>query len=1024
MSRRAKQMLAADARKAAENDSFVPVLLLSEVDPSTCNPGQYLELLKTIDELYSQKPIEQRTEYVEKIYRRMLELLSHKVEIAFDRIVAVIKYVIIHQPTIAIVTNDDLKQYNVQMERRSVIIHFDMSGSMAGSGFDPLVRTIVTLCTKLQNQGVPVHVSLFGGRVQEAVHTAIGGRLLTLDEFSRGNYRPQGGTAFCPSFARSGQFPTAYDAIIISDGDFTDDISRLTFQEQCKTVFFVAPPWSPVGVEERHAKTISNCVHPNVPYIGIAAEKYSQLDTIIEGFLRDHHSFVRLSGYFHVGMYAFPSYLLAPSQMRELFTSCHQQGEDQLQNLIKKMLGVFRYLEETAKINFERCIRGEEFRNLMSLVTPLTKMAEAHLEESQACQQLYGYLVKILATCNSEHQRLLKRMANDPKAQAELTAFWDEAMSFNEKGLIMEENDRKYGPPIGYLNLRMASLTCPVEMVSEALQQLKTIYSPEDFDLLSIVLDLLSSAKIDEKLTTGPPEASILIWRQSDGTVDLLSILRQLPCCLQQYQHLRSVRCSHLWTLQPLAALRLAWIMEASNRTFPEFITKALPSLLTPNKFLIDLDQDENRAAFWMKVIRLLTPKINLPETTLQTINHILTVHALKNVSLRLTDDSISYEKPVYGDAVPFIDTDEPMAWCTFINEGGNRVHPRTGQVAERMNFITDPHQVERYYAMNLAKHGSVVRPRYLTQMECTSLPPGAIELYNSGMRKDVDILREQLTELFGSTQGNNQIDAHIYTIRDRLKTIPSVVWDNKESIKQTIEHAKATCQSATLPTEKITVNIPRSIIIDYCLAHCKDPFTIGAMRGFENYSRVSTQPSLAGMSQIDYAIDCGERNVANAVTDATVQFQHLDKPGVNECLEKHRKRFSRTLRSVMNPPQFQSLPALLAQAKQNSDTNEILGMADLEAIPATTTTESTSAPAGPQVRLNSDFFTCPITLDIMEDPATTTPCGHMFEKVAIEGYLRTVGALCPICRAAVTNITPNFTFKHVIQAWLAQQDS
>lgn len=1024
MSRRAKQMLAAEARKAAENDSFVPVLLLSEADPSTCSPVQYLELLKSIDELYSQKPIEQRTEYVEKIYRRMLELLSHKVEIAVDRIVAVIKYVIIHQPTIAIVTNDDLKQYNVQMETRSVIIHFDMSGSMSGSGFDPLVQTIVTLCTKLQNQGVPVHVSLFGGHVQQGVHNAIGGRLLTLDEFSRGNYRPQGGTAFCPSFERSQRFPTAYDAIIISDGDFTDDISRLTFQEQCKTVFFVAPPWSPVGVEERHAKTISNSVHPNVPYVGIASEKYSQLDTIIEGFLRDHHSFVRLPGYFHVGMYAFPSYLLAPSQMMQLFTSCRQQGEDQLQNLTKKMLGVFRYLEETAKINFERCIRGEEFRNLMSLVTPLTKMTQAHLEESQACQQLYGYLVKILATCNSEHQRLLNRVANDPKAQAELTAFWDEAMSFNEKGLIMEENDRKYGPSIGYLNLRLASLTYPVEMVSEALQQLKTIYSPEDFDLLSIVLDILSSAKIDEKPSAGPPEASILIWRQSDGTVDLLSILRQLPCCLQQYQHLRSVRCSHSWTLQPLSALRLAWIMEASNRTFPEFIAKALPSLLTPNKFLVDLDQDENRAPFWMKIIRQLAPKINLPEKTLQTINQILTVHALKHISLRLTDDSISYGKPVYDDAMPFIDTDEPTAWSIFVNASGDRVDPLTGKVAEKINFITDPRQVERYYAMNLTRNGSVVRPRYLTQMNFANLPPGAIELYGSGMRKDVDILREKLTELFGSTQGNNQIDAHIYTIRDRLKTIPCVVWGNNESIKQTIEHAKATCQSATLPTETVTISIPRAIIIDYCLANCADPFVIGAMRGFENYSRVSTQQSVAGMSQIDYAIDCGELNAANAVANATVQFQHLDKPGVHECLEKHRKKFSRSLRSVMNPPQFQSLPALLAQAKTSSGTNEILGMADLEAIPARTTTESKSAATGSQVRLNSDFFTCPITLDIMEDPVTTTPCGHMFEKVAIEGYLRTVGGLCPVCRTAVTNITQNYTFKNVIQAWLAQQDS
>ncbi|CAF4741680.1 unnamed protein product, partial [Rotaria magnacalcarata] len=59
-------------------------------------------------------------------------------------------------------------------------------------------------------------------------------------------------------------------------------------------------------------------------------------------------------------------------------------------------------------------------------------------------------------------------------------------MSCSERELIIEENERKYGQPIGYLNLRVASLTCTSEMLSEALQQLKTIYAPEDLDLLSL----------------------------------------------------------------------------------------------------------------------------------------------------------------------------------------------------------------------------------------------------------------------------------------------------------------------------------------------------------------------------------------------------------------------------------------------------------------------------------------------------------------------------------------------------------
>ncbi|CAF4593171.1 unnamed protein product [Rotaria sp. Silwood1] len=451
MSRRAKQILAAEARKAADGNSFVPVLFLSELDVSKCSQEQFLEILTHFNELCANRPVDQRSTYVEQVYHRLLHLLSQKVTIPFDRIVAIVKQLILYCPVMAILTLDDLKKFDVQMEKRSLIIHFDMSGSMNVAGFNPLVQTIIGLCTKLQSQGIQVHVSLFGDDNQERIHDAIGGRLLTLDEFSKGKCVPNGGgTNFCPSFRRTRQFSTPYDAIIVSDGAFTGSISQLTFQEQCHTVFFVAPPWSPLGVEEKHAKAIASSVHPNVPYIGIASEKYPQLDTIIE-------------------------------------------GEIQLQVFIKRLLGLFRYLEETAKLNFERCIRGDEFRNLMSLVTPLIKTSQAHLETSNACQQLYGYLTKILKNFALEQQKLIKSLTNDHKAQAEFTKFWDDAMSFSERALIIEENERKYGQPIGYLNVHVANLTCTSELLSEALQQLKTLYSPEDPDHVSLILDTLEN---------------------------------------------------------------------------------------------------------------------------------------------------------------------------------------------------------------------------------------------------------------------------------------------------------------------------------------------------------------------------------------------------------------------------------------------------------------------------------------------------------------------------------------------------
>ncbi|CAF1446621.1 unnamed protein product [Rotaria sordida] len=1020
MSRRAKQILAAEARKAADGDSFVPVLLLSELDVSKCTQIQFLEILTNLDELCASRLVDQRATYVEQIYNRMLQLLSQKIEIPLNRIMAIVKQLIVYHPVMAILTLDDLKKIGVEMEKRSVIIHFDMSGSMDVRGFNPLVQTVINLCRKLQNQGIQVHISLFGGGQQERIHTAIGGQLLALDQFANGNYRPNGGTAFCPSFDRTKQFPTPYDAIIVSDGDFTDDISRLAFQEQCQTVFFVAPPWSPLGIEEKHAKTISSSVHPIVPYIGIASEKYPQLDTIIEGFLREHNFFACLSGYVTIGTYAIPSNLLAPTQMIQILNNCLAQGEIQLQILTKKILGLFRYLEETAKLNFERCIRGEEFRNLMSLVTPLIKSTQAHLETSNACQQLYGYLTKILNNFAHEQQKLIKSIANDPKAKTELTKFWDDAMSFSERALIIEENERKYGPSVAYLNVRVASLTCTSEILSEALQQLKTLYSPEDFDLLSIILDILSMSKIDDQPTSVPEDLCILIWRKPNGTIDLLSILRQLPYCLQQYQYSRQIPLDNVWTLQPLAAIRLAWIMDASGRTFPDFITQALPSLVVPNKFLTDLDQDENRSAFWMKILRELAPKIDLPSESLQSIHQILTVHTLKGFLLRLTDGSITYEKQVYENVLPFIDTDEPMAWCVFVNKDLDRVDARTGQVIEQSTFITDPIEIEGWYRTNLAKRGSVVRPRYLSLREYSNFPDGAIELYNTCTRKDVDILRDQLTELGGNSYSSDQINSHIYTIRDRLKTIPCVVWGSTDLITETIVMAKAACQGATVPTEKVTINITRAIVIDYLVSHCEDRFAAGALRGFGEYARIASQQASAGTTELDYAIECGQKATTETTSLQIVPFIHLDKPGVREYLEQQYKKLARQLRLVLSPPQFQSLPALLQKAKQTVANDEILGMADLESLPARTTiakpVESSS-----QVVLNKDLFTCPITLDIMDNPATTTPCGHMFDMDAINGYLKTAN-ICPICRTVVTGVTQNYAFKNVIEAWLAQQ--
>ncbi|CAF3041125.1 unnamed protein product [Rotaria sp. Silwood2] len=325
---------------------------------------------------------------------------------------------------------------------------------------------------------------------------------------------------------------------------------------------------------------------------------------------------------------------------------------------------------------------------------------------------------------------------------------------------------------------------------------------------------------IDDQPTPGPENVRILIWQKSNGTVDLLSIIRQLPFCLQQYQYVKQIPLDPAWTYQPLAATRIAWVMDASSRTFPDFITQSLPDLVKPRKTLTDLDQDENRGVFWLKIIRELAPKIGISTENLHLIHQILTARAIASFLSRLSDKSITYEKPLYGNALPFIDIDEPMAWCIFIDEMGNHVDARTGQITEQLKIVTDPSEIEKWYSQNLATRGTIVRPRYLTMIEHPYLPNGAIELYGAAVRKDVDVLRNQLKEFSGNSYTSDQINAHVQTIRNRLQGIPRVLWGSTDLITETVAKAKEACQNASISTEKVTINVLRSVVIDYLMSN------------------------------------------------------------------------------------------------------------------------------------------------------------------------------------------------------------
>ncbi|CAF1457831.1 unnamed protein product [Didymodactylos carnosus] len=857
---------------------------------------------------------------------------------------------------------------NIQLEQRSIVVHFDLSGSMSCAGFSPLVKTITDILKNIKKQNnIEVYFSLFGGSTQEDVHRVLGERLLTLDEFCAGNYKPGGGTAFCPSFARTKHF-LKHDAIIISDGEFTDSITQLSFQDNCETVFFVAPPWSPSGIEQKHASAIAKCVHSNVAYIGVASGQYKQLETTLEEFSKGLGIVSRLPGFSTIGTYLIPTILLLPTHMKKTLDICLLKGEDTLQILTKKIIGLFRYLEETSKLSFERCIRGDEFRQLMSLLVPIKKLTFAHLETSLASQQLYGYLSKLLDSFGDQYNRLLKSYSND-KNKNELTKLWDDAMNVSERELIFEENNEKYGQPVGYLKTEVTNMDITPDMLAAALHHLKTIYSMMDTDLVNVIFGILINCKIAET-SAGPQDTWIPVWsKPSDGTIDLLSIIRLLPTCLRQLQHFLGTTCDSDWTIQPMTAIRFAWIMDVSGHLFPDFVMQSLPTLVRSNANLIDLDQDENRSVFWLKILQSLAVKLSLSTETLLSIKHILIVNSLKGFLLRLTDTVVRYERQIYENVSPYIDTNEPKAWCVFVDQNGNMLNAETGVVVGLTNIVSDPKMVQKWYDTNFYKKGAVVRPRYLTLIDNPNLAHGSIELYNSSAPKDIDILREQLLTLGYSTV---QIDAHINTTRDKIKHIPRVIQNQDPS--SVVLASQGACQGATIPTETITINISH---------HTQYP------------------------NEIDYAIGCGLKS--NSKITPQTPFHHLDKLDVQKTLLQYQEQFEKTIKSIEKPIVFTPLTIQKAAAQTATTT-------------AITTSSIQSIPTSQSTPMSEELFTCPITQDIMENPSSTAPCGHMFEYDAINVYLKTVINECPMCRTQITSVTPNYAFKSVIQSWRANQ--
>ena len=68
----------------------------------------------------------------------------------------------------------------------------------------------------------------------------------------------------------------------------------------------------------------------------------------------------------------------------------------------------------------------------------------------------------------------------------------------------------------------------------------------------------------------------------------------------------------------------------------------------------------------------------------------------------------------------------------------------------------------------------------------------------------------------------------------------------------------------------------------------------------------------------------------------------------------------------------------------------------------------------------NSEFI-CPILHDIMEKPTKANPCGHIFERSAIEHWL-TSNPTCPLDRRIIVDLTPDEDLEKKIKEHLEKQ--
>ena len=224
-----------------------------------------------------------------------------------------------------------------------------------------------------------------------------------------------------------------------------EDMASYPQLPTCTGMIFMWTPWTPVGTSEQQPRLLSGLlVNAAMTYVRSFDELKNE---IVQRSVSNIEPF-----YMAIGGYQILKSLTSPTNMIRLVRSLIKRAETvprELSNFCLLLREIFEVLRQSAQTEIRTClVRGEEFRNIMSVIKPLTNMFDGH-RDNATCVEMNCYLTELFEIIQTAYDAALSGPNSD-----ELRAAWTDAMTVDESEMIYDAiDDGQWGAVIGYLDL-------------------------------------------------------------------------------------------------------------------------------------------------------------------------------------------------------------------------------------------------------------------------------------------------------------------------------------------------------------------------------------------------------------------------------------------------------------------------------------------------------------------------------------------------------------------------------------------